>query len=182
MKTFLMSTIIFFSLFQSKSFFEAVVSHDYGMMCFELKALNFEGKVVIEGSDLFRFFSDKMNLSENEYDSIMIKKLQSGLLELKDSVDIKKYDFNVVKEIEQVKENALKGKEEFLKIYFNDYAFKSDSINVFNYICRDYEKVKDEQIAVIYQLFQWKVAFVRDDETGFWFKLEDSYLYGTHDD
>jgi hypothetical protein len=182
MKTFLMSIIIFFSTTQSNPFIEAVVPRKDAMICFQLKTLNFEGKVVVEGRDLIRFFSEKMNLSENEYDSIMITKLQSGLIELKDSVDLKKYHFNIVKELEQVKENAFKGKEEFLKIYFNDYAFKSDSINVFNYSYPDYDKVKDEQIAVIYQLFQWKVAFIRDDETGFWFKLEDSYLYGTHDD
>ncbi len=158
-------------------FLESVVAESNSMLCFKLKTLNFEGKVVIERVDLFDFFLKKYYLSEKSFDSLMIQELQDGAIELKDSVDLKRYYFHIVKEIESVKINALKGKEEFLKIYFNDYDFKSDSIVKENYIIPNVEDVEQEHIAVIYQLFQWKIAVIRECESGFWFILKDSYLY-----
>jgi hypothetical protein len=159
-------------------FIEAVVVRNNTMLCFKLKTLNFEGKVVIERVDLFEYFLKKYNLSEKSYDSLMIQELQDGALELEDSVDLRKCKFHIVKEIECVKNNALKGKEEFLKIYFNDYDFKSDSIVKENYIIPNIEEVEQEHLAVIYQLFQWKIAVIRECESGYWFILKDFYLYG----
>ena len=119
-----MTIVSIIMLTLSNRFIESVVSRKDTMLCFTFKTLNFEGKVVIEGDDLFEFFLNKYNLSEKSYDSIMIKELQDGMLEIEDSVDLRKCKFHIVKEIESVKTNALKGKEEFLKIYFNDYDFK----------------------------------------------------------
>lgn len=62
-------------------------------------------------------------------------------------------NFIQVPHIESVENNANKGVDEFIKIYFNGNVIKK-------------EVTSDEEIVIIQKLFEWKIACKRDCETG----------------
>jgi hypothetical protein len=119
-----------------------------------LNLSDFKGKVIIENSDFFYYLNQNKGIDMENYSSFAKKILQGKEPLIIQSSDFERWEFTKVCSIASITENAKKGIEEFIRIYFNGKVLKHG-------IC------DDERTAIISQLFKWEVASYIDDETGY---------------
>lgn len=105
---------------------------------------------IIENDDLYFYFKDFKKYNERHYKR-KIKKIlfTNSVLDI-DSITP---NFFKVPFMSSVENNAKKGMDEFIKIYFNGDVLKK-------------EITPDEEIVIIRKLFEWQIACKRDCETG----------------
>ncbi len=118
----------------------------------EVKSSEYSGKSIIENDDLFYYLSQTQKIDKEEYKKIIKEKLENNSsIEIE---NIAKWNFIKVPTNETINQNAKKGVEEFIKIYFDSKVLK-DGIT------------DDERAVIIEKLFKWKIPTKIDDETGY---------------
>lgn len=107
---------------------------------------------VVENDDLYYFLKEKKSFSKKRYR----KEIRSKLI-AQSSIDIvsPNEDFIKVMNLPSVSDNAKKGIDDFIEIYFDNKKTLKDGIT------------DNERATIINQLFIWKIACKIDDETGY---------------
>ncbi len=127
--------------FDEKSFFISISVKTKNTNCF-----------VIENDDLFWCLKKEKGFDKEEYVSFMKTLLSNGkTLKLK-SINS---DFKELRKSESVDENAKKGKDHFIKTYFDENRVIKDNVELI------------ERSAIIQKLFEFEVSCLIDDETGY---------------
>ena len=154
----LLTLLLVSTLFiKSSSFYDAVFNsfgrHSY-YVGFDVSSPGYKGPVIIENSDLFEFISrTEKNITTTSYGAEMERFLKSELpLSIKDTTFFRraiKVDVDSA-----VKENTLKGVDDFLKLYFNGGVLKASVTD-------------KERETIIYALFMVETACRIDDESGY---------------
>lgn len=129
--------------FDSSSYFIAL----------NLKSPDFEGRVIIENNNLYRFLNKTKGFNKDKYISFMKKTLAHQRTLKTEEKDIDSWKFIKVKDIESVMQIADRGKDNFVAYYFNG-------------ILLNYGITEDEQNAIINQLFYWEYPAKIDKLTG----------------
>lgn len=106
---------------------------------------------IIENDDLcYQYFYIEKKENERHYKRKIKKVLKTNSVL---DIDTIIPNFIQVPYIESVENNAKKGVDEFIKIYFDEDVIKG-------------EVTFEEEIAIINKLFEWEIACKRDCETG----------------
>jgi len=122
----------------------------------KVKSIEFNGKVVVENSDLFYYFSQIKKINKSDYKKMIIRSLERNSSIEIGNADLVRWNLIKVPLINNVDLNAKKGLEQFIKIYFNGNVLK-DGIT------------DEERTVIIQKLFEWKILTKIDDETGYLF-------------
>jgi hypothetical protein len=120
----------------------------------DVKSSHYNGPVVIENAQLFWFYNQTKKLNEKEYQAFAKEKLKTNAPFDIGSANLSQWDFLKAPEINSVNQNARKGVDGFIKTYFDDYMIKAGVS-------------ENEKRAIIRKLFEWKIACVTDDESGY---------------
>jgi len=139
--------------FQSDTFIKRVtidfsLHSNYLILCIDDKK-----EVPVDNDNLFVYMNRYKKIKKRRYTKKIRSILKSGNCINSKEIKYETYEVYIVQEIERVSYKKKLGKEEFIDYYFKDKVFKS----VFS---------EEEKIAVIAQLFEWKVSSSNDDETG----------------
>jgi hypothetical protein len=120
----------------------------------EIKSSEYNGKVIIENDDLFYCLNQTQKLDKEQYKKIIKEKLENNSSIVIGKESLTKWNFVKVPTIERVNQNAKKGVDEFIKIYFDGKVLRDDIAD-------------DDRTVVIQKLFEWGVPSKIDDETGY---------------
>jgi len=145
----------------TESFFDRVFNYRTMHDCFVAVTVYYHNdtfRYVVENHSLYTYMAgtNKNKLSYVEYRTDMQEALQQGRgirttispAELQTT-----WHFHKVEISSQVRTAMAGGKEPFIQAYFNKAVLKSDL-------------PPQDRAAIIYQLFQWEVATLTDDESG----------------
>jgi hypothetical protein len=120
----------------------------------EINSPQYIGQVIIENGNLYYFLSKTRGFTKDKYKSFMKEKLsRQDTIKIDDS-NFVKWRFIKVNKSESVNIRRKSGIDNFIKYYFEDSFIRKNL---------DYE----ERNAVIYQLFQWKIAAKIHHESGY---------------
>jgi hypothetical protein len=159
-------------LSQSKEFYDEILD-SYGRNTFfiavDVESSRYTGRVIVENGYLYHFLSEVEGFNKEKYKEFMKNLLSNkGKLRLKNVTLVKNgtflkvkgfrsNEFMTVKEIKSVEVMAAKGREDFIRHYFDnideDYILKP-GIGT------------DERNAIINKLFVWQAAAYISDITG----------------
>ena len=130
--------------FRDNSFFVSVT--------IEVKSSNTTKQYIVENDDLYRFLKRYEELNTKTYVSYMKKKMVGHkVLKLKELNS----DFVEVVNLNNVNENAKKGKDHFFTTYFTESGVIKKGID------------EKEKFAIIQKLFEFNVLSSMDDESGY---------------
>lgn len=104
--------------------------------------------IVLPYSDLYQFLKKENKISGEEFEKFMLKNHQPIKID-----DIKILDFKLTNN-DSVKKIAKRGKNEFLKYYFDGFVIKD-------------KFAPTDLKPIIYELYKWDIIASVDDETGF---------------
>lgn len=161
MKIILLITFVFSTIninYQSNDDFYDWVLNSHGMhskfVSLEIESDEYTGKVIVENNYLYSFLKRVKGFDKEQY-KLFMKDLLSKKLKLKVAkIDWENERFIKVKEFKSIEENASKGKDHFLNIYFNKHMIKR-SVS------------EDEKNAVITKLFEWQFGASIHDYSGY---------------
>ena len=120
-----------------------------------IKSRKYEGKAIVENGDLYSYLRRTKKMDKEKYKQVMKELLSTkAALTIKGKINLRKHGFIIVPENKSVEAVALKGREEFLRYYFEKNNIKSN-ISIL------------DRNAIIYQLFEWKVLAKIDDISGY---------------
>lgn len=142
--------LLYFTPIDTNSFIQTVINDFDLNSCFlSFKIRN--NTYVIENDDLYLQYYYLIKKYNVRHYKRKIKKIlvTNSVLDIDTIIP----NFIKVPYVESVEENAKKGIDEFLKIYFNEDVIKG-------------EVTFEEEIAIIHKLFKWEIACKRDCETG----------------
>lgn len=142
-------------------------------LAFNIKATDYQGRVVIENLMMYRFLLLTQNMGWSRYEQFMRNiLLNDDTLVIEGAIDerskdgrTKKWAFQKVKPIEEVQRQALLGEEEFINYFF----IQEELIGVIKdsiYLDRDNENCYYLNNAIINQLFEWRIYTCRQGYTG----------------
>lgn len=163
---------------QKEDFYDKVLDDMQCMYCshiaIEVESSVYTGRVTIDNNELYFFLNNTKGYDKTVYKNFVKKllinkeklKLDDAFLsDSKETILVKTTNlvrFEIVKDSDEIKEIAAKGKEEFIKHYFR----KPSNLFVINKGIKDWN-------SIINKLFEWQIATFIDDETGF--LVIDSY-------
>lgn len=153
MKTLVISSLLISLL--SSPFIEKAISNFNDKSFFipvRLKCNNLTKDFVIENDDLYWFLKKSKGFNKEKYASFMKNTLAKDKVIKVDHVD--SY-FKEVKTNELISENAKKGLDYFVKVYFDEYGVLKNDIPI------------EERTAVIKKMFELEALCLVDDETGY---------------
>jgi hypothetical protein len=145
-------------LVQNKSFYEKVLNDfesNSRFIMINVKSSEYNGPVIIENDKFFYFLNQKQHLNENEYKLFVEKKLQGNLTFNLGTTNLGKWDFIKMPKIKKVENNAKKGIEKIIKLYFDSNKVLKEGIS------------DDERAVIIMILFKHQLSSYIDDETGY---------------
>jgi hypothetical protein len=116
----------------------------------------YNGRIIIENKHLFLYLNKLKGFNKDQYKAFM-----KDVLLNKSALKLKKIDSNFIKikEIESAEIVASKGKQDFIKQYFKNSPGVKGVMKA--------KISEDEFNAIIAKLFDWKIAAMIDDETGY---------------
>lgn len=128
--------------------------HSY-FLSLNIKSTEYNGRIVIENDELYYYFRMNQQINKQEYKELIINVLKGdSSLKIKDA-NLKKWHFKKSPVIESVEENAKKGINEFINVYFNDRLVLRNGLT------------DEVRFAVISQLFEWRIPACVDDQSGY---------------
>lgn len=119
----------------------------------EIKSSSYNGKIIVENNELFYYLNHSKHLDKEQYKLEIKDKLKHHLPI--DIQDVSFCQYKIITNNKRVAANVKKGKDEFIKIYFDNGTTLKDDIT------------DDERTAIIQKLFEWEIACKIDDETGY---------------
>ncbi len=125
-----------------------------------IKSNTYEGPVVVENGALSYYYLKVKNVNANEYKAAILDILVNDKQLNIGKTNLTKWGFEPVYFDRKVSDYASKGKEEFLRKYFNVN-------NVGSYVLKREEVTDKQEAAIIHQLFKWQTRISRDCETGY---------------
>ena len=142
---------------QERLFNNKVLSFLNDRYCYYL-AINissekFTGPIVIENDDLFLCLSMTKNITRKEYTILMNNLLTTNKSLKIGDIDLQRWNFYKVQNRPTVMSNARKGRDFFLKTYFDGYYMKDGISRMDKYL-------------IIYILFKWNIATKINCESG----------------
>ena len=152
----LIFAIILSSCSMNKITFFDKVSNDFDRYSYfvsiQMNTTGAKEVFIIENDDLYNYLSQKLKINKEQYKKLLQDKLINN-----STLDIENPSSNFIKvpNIINVENNAKKGVDEFLEIYFDNNKVIKDNI------------LNDERTAIIQKLFEWEIASKIDDETGY---------------
>ena len=120
----------------------------------DIESDEYDGKAIIENGDLFEFLNQTKGFDKKQYKSFMKDLLSKNSKLSLEKSELNKWHFIKIQKIKSVENITSKGKDDFIAQYFNGNVIKK-GIDL------------DERNAVIATLFQWRIASLVDDETGY---------------
>ena len=165
-KAFLFLSIAASSINSGESFFDHLVRdhgpHSYYLVI-NVDSPNYKGKASIENHLLFHFlYRTQRRMPEAEYESFAKNLLVTKSWLKTKTVNLQRWGFRKLTSSKAVDDVAAKGKEEFLKYYFEGKAGRVIKAGISD----------DEKNAIIEKLFEWQIASSNDDLTGLLFYTE----------
>jgi hypothetical protein len=151
--------ILFNACIQQDTTFPDKILNDFNprhswFLAIDVNSSQYNGPVIIQNAELFWFYNQTKKLNERQYHAFVKGKLSANAPFDIGSANLSKWNFVKAKPIKSINQNAMKGVDAFIKIYFDGRVIK--------------ETVPDnEKPAIIRKLFEWKIACITDDETGY---------------
>jgi hypothetical protein len=138
--------------------FYDLVLGNFGMhssfIAFDVESNDFDGKVIIENTSFYIYLKNYKNIDRNNYKKFVKQMIINNEKLNLSKVELVKWRFIAIKEIDEVNEYAAKGQEVFINHFFpKGIIVDRASLDVRN--------------AVASKLFEWKVASYIDDESGY---------------
>lgn len=118
----------------------------------EVKTTKNKDSYIIQNHNLFNYLQNTDKVSKEDYIKIMRDKLAN---KMPLTIDNPTSNFIKISDNENVKINAKKGLTLFIETYFDNRIVLKENVT------------EAEKIAIIQQLFEWKVPCKIDDETGY---------------
>lgn len=144
---------------QTQNWFIETISSDLSnrqgwYIALEIETPSYRGPSILHNTELYYYFRTEHHYSRSQFiEWVKTNFVQKKLNLRMTDEDFLKYQFRTVKvngEIEDVSKN---GKDYFIEYYFHGPYIKTG--------------LSDEtKNAIIYQLFQWNIPVMNDDETG----------------
>ena len=143
---------------QRNSMFLNTVLNDYSrnsyFISIKITVSNHTSLYLIKNSDLYFYFHETKNLTQNNYREQMLMFFDKNIPLMVTDNNVKKYGFINVLSNKFIDENAQKGKEYFLQKYFRNKVL-TDRIS------------ETDKYYIIEILYNWSIASKIDDETGY---------------
>jgi hypothetical protein len=121
----------------------------------------YDGTAFVPNNLLFQYFREKVGYDEMQYKKFIIPTLRDERIITVDSTDFKQFEFEKVVVAKEVQIWQQRGAKEFLDYYFTKVTeVKNLSICL--------KTLSIAEISTIVKvLFDWQIACVLDDETGY---------------
>jgi len=151
--------IITQNIFSQENLFHKKVLSDLNnrysyFLAINISSTKYSGPVVIENGDLFLFLSTTKGINSIEYPILMNNLLTTNKFLNVGNIDLQKWNFLKVQNSPTVMLNAKKGRDFFLKTYFDGSCIK-DGIS------------RLDKNLIIFILFKWNISTVTDCESGY---------------
>lgn len=144
---------------QTQSWFIEAISSDLNnrqgwYIALEIETPSYRGPSILHNNELYHYFRTEHHYSRSQFTEWVKTNLIRKTLNLRmTDEDFLKYEFRIVKVNDEIEDVTKNGKDYFIEYYFRGPFIKAG--------------LSDEtKNAIIYQLFQWNIPVMNDDESG----------------